>query len=262
MTISYPTQWDAGDNVHGVPMQMIQTMVPVEAGFSTKWTLSNFTIDGSGYLDASAVAAASYAQRYVPGVLQGHLHKVTVVVASISGTATNEVQTVGIDNASSGGTFTLTYDSQETGTIAWNANAATVKTALELLSNIDLVAVTGGPGPATDWIVEFQGVNAGTNVSLMVGDGALLTGGTTVVTVGETTPGAAISLVVTMGGKSVGAITASGTSEFYVRPDDGLPLKVTTPATATTASITSIAVEHEDPMNLDLIPEAIAVQLT
>jgi hypothetical protein len=258
MTISYPTQWDAGDAVHGVPMKASHIAVP--AVLDAKWTLSNFTIDSSDYVDASAVAAASYAQRYIPGALQGHQHKVVVVTASISGTATNEVQTVGIDNASSGGTFTLLVEGVETGTIAFDAVAATVKSAIEAVSTAT-VAVTGGAGPTTDWIVEFQGTHAGIPIIPMVGDGSLLTGGTTVVTVTETTPGAAVELVVTMGGIALGSITAAGTTTYYIRPTDGLPLKFATIATSTTASITSVVVENTDPLNLDLIPETTAVQV-
>ncbi len=184
MTISYPTQWDNGDNIHGVPMRPVVSPVPVDV--DAKWTLSNFTIAAT-FLDASAVAAASYAQRYIPAILEGHTHKLTVVVAALSGD--NEVQTVSIDNASSGGTFKLSFGAETTGTIAYNASAGDVKTALELLTAINLVAVTGGAGPTNDWVVEFQGTLAGTAVDLMVGDGALLTGGTTVVGVVETTRG-------------------------------------------------------------------------
>ena len=42
-----------------------------------------------------------------------------------------------------GGTFTLTVGAETTGTIAYDAVAATVKTALELLTGVNLVAVTG-----------------------------------------------------------------------------------------------------------------------
>jgi len=257
MTISYPTQWDAGDDVHGVPMLVSHIAVPVV--LDAKWTLSNITIAAT-FLDASAVAAASYAQRYIPGALQGHQHKITVVTATLSGTATNEVQTVGIDNASSAGTFLLNVEGVNTGTIAWNAADSVVKAAIEAVSTAT-VTVTGGPGPSTDWIIEFGGTHAGIPIAAMVGDGSLLTGGTTVVTVTETTPGAAVELVVTMGGKAVGSISATGTSTFYVRPNDGLPLKFATIATSTTASITSVVVENIDPLNLDLIPESTAVQV-
>jgi len=256
MTISYPTQWDAGDSVHGVPMRPVVTPVPVAV--NAKWTLSNFTIAAT-FLDASAVAAASYASRYIPAVLEGHLHKLTMIVASLSGD--NEVQTVSIDNASSGGTFTLSLDGQTTAGINHNAAAADVKTALELLSTVDTVAVTGGPGPSTDWIVEFQGTQAGTAVNMMVGDGSLLTGGTTVVGVVETVRGGG-ALAITFGGITVGTIYLAGTYEYTVRPIDGLPLKIATTDTSTTASISSIITEAIDPMNLDLLPsEVVPVQV-
>ncbi len=256
MTISYPTQWDTGDSVHGVPMQPVVSPVPVAV--DAKWTLSNFTIAAT-FLDASAVAAASYASRYIPAILEGHLHKLTVVVAALSGD--NEVQTVSIDNASSGGTFKLSFGSETTGTIAYNASAGDVKTALELLTAINLVAVTGGAGPTVDWIVEFQGTLAGTAVDMMVGDGALLTGGTTVVGVVETTRGGG-ALAITWGGITVGTIYTAGTSVYYVRPTDGLPLKIATTDTSTTASVSSIITEAIDPLNLDLLPsEVTPVQL-
>jgi len=255
MTITYETQWDAGDDVHGVPMRPVVTPVPVAV--DSKWTLSNFTIAAT-FLDASAVAAGSYAERYIPGVLEGHLHKLTVVVDTLSGD--NEVQTVSIDNASSGGTFTLSLGTETTAGIAFDAAAADVKSALELLTGINLVAVTGGPGPATDWIIEFQGTLAGTNVDMLVGDGTSLTGGTTTVGVVETTRGGG-ALAITWGGVTVGTIYAAGTSVYYVRPTDGLPLKITTTDVSTTTSISSIITEAIDPLNLDLIPEAVAVQL-
>ncbi len=58
-----------------------QTLVPAlgDTGF---WTLSNFTIDGDGYIDSSAVAADSVASRYAPGIIPGHLYKVTIIVAA------------------------------------------------------------------------------------------------------------------------------------------------------------------------------------
>lgn len=58
-----------------------QTLVPA-LGDTAFWTLTNFTIDGSGYIDSSAVAAASVASRYTPGMIPGHLYKVTIIVAA------------------------------------------------------------------------------------------------------------------------------------------------------------------------------------
>jgi len=58
-----------------------QTLVPA-LGDTAFWTLTNFTIDASGYIDASAVAISSVASRYTPGMIPGHLYKVTIVVAA------------------------------------------------------------------------------------------------------------------------------------------------------------------------------------
>jgi hypothetical protein len=103
---------------------------------------------------------------------------------------TAEVQTVTITGGPAGGTFTLTYSAQTTAGIAYNANAAAVQSALEALSNLapgDLV-VTGGPGPATPYVVTFA-ASLG-NVDQMTANGAGLTGGVTpAVGVVTTTPG-------------------------------------------------------------------------
>lgn len=104
------------------------------------------------------------------------------VAASVAETnkgvaAVNEVQRITITGTPTGGDFTIEYDGQVTGTIAWNAAAADVKTALELLSNIDQVACTGGPFPGSTVDVEFQTTLAATDVELMIADGSGLTGG-------------------------------------------------------------------------------------
>ncbi len=250
MAITYPTQYDAGDGDNDVPKRPVVSPVPVAV--DAKWTLSNVTIAAT-LLDASAVAAASYAKRYIPGVLEGHLHKLTVVVAALSGD--NEVQTVSIDNASSGGTFTLTVEGVATAGIAWNAVAADVKSAIELIT-LATVAVTGGAGPSSDWVVEFQGTHAGVAVDMMVGDGALLTGGTTVVGVVETTRGGG-AIAITWGGVTVGTVYAAATYTYYVRPTDGDPLTFTTTDTATTFSISSVVTEGLDPINIDLLPSEV-----
>lgn len=90
----------------------------------------------------------------------------------------NEVQTVTITGGPTGGTFTLTFDGQTTGTIVYNAAASAVQTALEALSNIAPgdVTVTGSAGGP--YSVTFAGAYAGTNVAQMTASGASLTGGT------------------------------------------------------------------------------------
>lgn len=76
-------------------------------------------------------------------------------------------QTITIEGTPTGGTFTITYTSQDGQTattygIAHNANAAAVQTALEGLPNVTSgdVTVTGGPGPGTPWVVTINTVGA------------------------------------------------------------------------------------------------------
>lgn len=106
----------------------------------------------------------------------------------------NEEQSVTITGAPTGGTFTLTFDGQTTGTIAYNATAGAVQAALNALSNIRTgdVMVTGANGGPYE--VTFTSSFQGTNVAQMTASGAGLTGGTTpgvtvaTVTSGSSTP--------------------------------------------------------------------------
>ncbi|MGH3991056.1 MAG: hypothetical protein ACRDSN_01170 [Pseudonocardiaceae bacterium] len=119
-----------------------------------------------------------------------------IILAFATGGSTiagpNEVQTVTITGSPTGGTFTLTYSTQTTGAVAYNATASTVQAALEALSNIAPGDVTaaGGPLPGTAVTVTFTGALAGTDVTQMTASSAGLTGGTTpTVTVTTTTAG-------------------------------------------------------------------------
>lgn len=125
------------------------------------------------------------------------------LMTTTSSCGRNEKQTVSIDDASDGGTFTLTLDGQTTAGIAYNASATDVKTALELLSSVDTVTVTGGPGPTTDWVVEFTGTHSITDVNAMTGDGTSLTGGSTTVTITETVKGVTATVAVAETNKGV-----------------------------------------------------------
>lgn len=91
-----------------------------------------------------------------------------------------ETQTVTITGAPTGGSFTLTFSAQTTAAIAWNATAATVKAAIEALSNVGVgnTVVTGGPLPASAVLVTFVGALAGQAQTLMTAT-PTLTGGTT-----------------------------------------------------------------------------------
>jgi hypothetical protein len=104
--------------------------------------------------------------------------RMSVVQIQTPTAGVNEKQRVTVATGVTGGTFTLTYSGQTTGTIAYNASAATVSAALIALSNIDAgeVAVTGVPGGP--WDVTFQNDLGSIDQVLMTGDGTLLTGAT------------------------------------------------------------------------------------
>lgn len=100
----------------------------------------------------------------------------------------NEVQQFDL-GAASAGDFTITFDGETTGNIAFGATAAAVQTALEALSNINPgdADVTGGPLPGTAVVITFGGQYAGENVPEITIDGTGLTDGT--VTISTTTQG-------------------------------------------------------------------------
>jgi PKD repeat protein/glucose/arabinose dehydrogenase len=97
---------------------------------------------------------------------------------------TNENQTIAVANAT-GGTFTLTFDGQTTAPIAFPLVNTEIEAALEALSNIDDVAVTG-TGTRT---VNFRANNQQKDVPQMTADGSGLTGTSPTVTIATTLQG-------------------------------------------------------------------------
>lgn len=125
--------------------------------------------------------------------VSGDIFGKAITAGVVMGGVTKEQQTVTITGSPTGGTFTLSFNGSETAPIAYNANAAAVLAALEALPTVGPghLAVTGGPGPGTPWVVTFGGDFAGDNVSQMTADDTGLTGGSTpAVAVTTSTPGA------------------------------------------------------------------------
>lgn len=92
------------------------------------------------------------------------------------GSASNsEVQTITISGAT-GGTFRLTFGTEQTSGLAYNASAGTVESALEALSGIDNVTVTGSAGGP--YTITFGGTQSNTNVVQISADVTNLTNGT------------------------------------------------------------------------------------
>jgi hypothetical protein len=106
---------------------------------------------------------------------------------------TNEQQTITITGTPTGGSFTITANSETTTAIPYNATAAQVLAALLALPSFvygDL-AVTGGPGPGTPWVVEFKGRYSGMNVAQVTTTDSLTGGTAPASAVTTTTPGVA-----------------------------------------------------------------------
>jgi hypothetical protein len=81
-----------------------------------------------------------------------------------------------------GGTFTITIEGQTTAAIAFNATAAAVQAAVQLLPGIgpDDVTVTGGPGAAgggTPYVLAWGGRYAGQDAPAVTTGAGSLTGG-------------------------------------------------------------------------------------
>lgn len=92
----------------------------------------------------------------------------------------NEIQVVSLTNSPSSGNFTLTYNGYPSGTIAYNASASTVRSALEGMTTIGAgnVSVTGNAGGP--WTIQFIGALANKNLSQMTGNAGTLNNGAAV----------------------------------------------------------------------------------
>jgi len=124
--------------------------------------------------DPDALAEADVVLRNTDGAASVFIGGPTITDSD----GVDEVQVVTISGAPTGGSFKLTFQGQQTATIAYNAAAATVESALEALSNLapaDVAVAGSAGGPYT---VTFSGVFAHTDVGLMTADATGLTGGT------------------------------------------------------------------------------------
>ena len=112
------------------------------------------------------------------GTLAGtNVSIMTIDVSGLTG-GVNEVQTITSPNNPTGGTFRLKFGNEWTGTIAYNASAATIEAELLALVSIPAGAVScaGGALPGTDVTVAFQGALARTDVAVLEVDSSSLTG--------------------------------------------------------------------------------------
>lgn len=122
-----------------------------------------------GLRGGDLIGYPAYYNRGVSGSYRRHGHR---------------VQSVALTGSPTGGTFTLTGNGATTGTIAYNANAATVQTAVRTLGGPFTLATVTGTGP---WVVTL-GVGAPSPATLALGTNALTGGTDPSVTVTATDP--------------------------------------------------------------------------
>jgi len=87
----------------------------------------------------------------------------------------NEVQKISFDARATAGTFTIQLDAETTAAIAYDATAAQIKTALELLAGINEVSVSANM-PSLNICIEFTGADASTTFTNVIVDVSALTG--------------------------------------------------------------------------------------
>jgi hypothetical protein len=108
----------------------------------------------------------------------------------------NDVQTLSLIGAPTGGTFALNFNGQISGPLNFNATAANVQTALAAMPNIGAgnIVCSGGPLPG-NVVITFQGALAAAPQPTFTGANNALTGGVTPApSIGHTTVGTGLLL--------------------------------------------------------------------
>ncbi len=192
---------ESGDTIHVLSVCVVKadgTYKRLFYGEDYTDTTTTFTLEDATSAPSGSTIRVVYGSETAATYPQTVHQNVSVKPAAVRGkdidvyvgtpTGTEEVQTLTLTGAT-GGTFTLTFDGETTSTIAYNASAATVQTALRALSNLDTadVAVTGSNGGP--YTITFGGAYVNMDVEAIVPDGTSLTGTTPTAVIVTTTPG-------------------------------------------------------------------------
>jgi hypothetical protein len=174
-------------------------LIPV-AGTAAAVETALEAVVGVGNVDVTGADGGPYTVEF-----QGELAGQDMTRMTGDAGRVNEQQTISLDEGVSGGTFTLTAAAETTGNIAYDAAAADVQAALELLPNIGegQVSVTGPAGGP--WVAEFTGTLGYTDVVALTGDGTNLVGDIKTVAVEETVKGCGTTVTVTTTDASAGS---------------------------------------------------------
>jgi len=140
-------------------------------------------------LEIDTITGTPASTTIIPVGVRFSIDTVADTIFTTTAVNSNEIQTLDLDTPT-GGTFTLSWNGEgPTGTIAYDADAATIKTALVTLANLttaDIDVVGASLGPFT---FEFKGAYLATNVVLATIDGASLTNASSAESIVETRPG-------------------------------------------------------------------------
>lgn len=195
-----------------IPLQGATLVEVVATGANANGARLNLgtVADPDGYLVAARIGQsgvpAVFTAREFDGVLADSLrwspphlakHAVMAWALDFDGADVDAVQTVTIDGAPTGGTFTLTFAGETAVDLAHNISAANLQVALRALTSIDGANVTVAGDTGGPYTVTFMGTLAAQSVATLLTDGAGLTGGdsprviVTVTTAGATAVAAA-----------------------------------------------------------------------
>lgn len=181
---------ESGDTIHALSVCVVKadgTYRRLFYGSEYTDTTTNFTLSDPTDAPVGSKIRVVYGSTTAATYPQTVHQNVSVKPAAVRGKdidvyigtpIANEVQTVTLTGAT-GGTFTLSYSSQTTSALAYNASASAVQTALEGLSNLAPgdVAVSGSPGGP--YTITFGGTLTGVDAATIVADASSLTGGGT-----------------------------------------------------------------------------------
>jgi hypothetical protein len=168
----------------------------------------NYTVGGT------ATPGVDYTALSGSVTIAPNMPSATINVTPLTGGDVNEVQHIVLP-APTGGTYTLSINSDTTAALAYNASPTAIATALAGLPEVGAgrVTVTGSGTSASPFVVTFLGALGGANLPQITANGAQLTGGTST---GSGTGG--ITTSVTTVGEDGGTVVAtlSSSSNYTV----------------------------------------------
>ncbi len=171
---------------------------------------------------------------------------IVVTETDAGGNTRNEKQLITLPGNPTGGTFTLTFQSQTTSGIAYDASPATLQSALEALSNIGSGDVTVTTGSVSGWLVEFTETLGSQDLALLTASGTNLSGGVVATSTSQPalTPLNETVLV------TLGTEVSGGT--FTLSHGDHTTANIAHDATATTITAALEALAHLSSGDIDV----------